>query len=312
MNKSKKILLDIEDRNKTFQAIAQRLEILNEGFRALYADYMHHIDVKFGKDEIFKMKENIDFRLFSSKFHLELLLRQHFTIEKRIQEIYQKDPRKVLNEVYPSHPLFDHCEREVTSIFDSIVFHLASVYDYLSALINFICNKKDKSITKWSQLCKSCRDKGNLYSNKKIATIIVFENDNFIEKLYKYRSRLIHEKSDVHPISITLSFASGKTRVKFYTNESIIKLFKSLKEKSNTHDITISYTSEWLIHKTVDSVVSILFALKDEMESMSTFPNHIGDSDFIILSHNPVTGFAEPVSKQMWSNLKAKINISQY
>jgi hypothetical protein len=308
MSDTKKILLDIDDRQKTFQLIAKGIELLNEGFRALYADYMHHIDVKTGKDEILKMKENIDFRLFSSQFHLELLLRQHFAIENRIQDIYQKDPSKVLNEVYPSHPLFDHCEREVTSIFDSIVFHLASVYDYLSAIVNFICNKKDKSITKWSQLTKSCRDKGNTYANKKIATIIVSENDTFVDKLYKYRSRVIHEKSDIHPISFSLKFASGKTDVKFITTESITKSFKFLKEKASTHNVTVSYTSDWLIHETVNSILKILFGLKEEMELMSTFPNHIGGSDLIMLYNDPETGFAGPVSKPMWADLKNKIN----
>jgi hypothetical protein len=308
MSYNKKILLDIQDRQITFHSIAKRIELLNEGFRAIYADYMHHIDVKFGKDEILKMKENIDFRLFSSQFHLELLLRQHFAIENRIQDIYQKDPSKVLNEVYPSHPLFDHCEREITSIFDSIIFHLASVYDYLSAIINFICNKKDKSITKWSQLTKSCRDKGNTYSNKKISATILSENENFVEKLYRYRSRVIHEKSDIHPISFTLEFASGKTDVKFISTNTITKSFKILTEKTSTHNLTVAYTSEWLIHETIDSIVKILFAIKEEMELMSTFPNHIGASDLIILYNDPETGFAEPVSKPMWADLRAKIN----
>jgi hypothetical protein len=304
----KKALIDIEDRQKTFKLIAKRIDILNEGFRALYADYLHHINVKHGKDEILKLKGNIDFRLFSSKFHLELLLRQHFTIEDRIQSIYQKDPGKVLNEVYPSHPLFDHCEQEITSIFDSIIFHLASVYDYLSAIVNFICHKKDKSITKWSQLAKACRDKGNIYNKKKIASIIGSENDNFVDKLYRHRSRIIHEKSDIHPIAFTLKIASGKTEVKFIANEGIIKSFKFLKENSKTHNVTVSYISEWLIHETIDSIVKILFGLKDEMESMSTFPSHIGGSDLIMLYNDPETGFAGPVSKPMWANVKAKIN----
>lgn len=308
MSDHKKILQDIDDRQKTFQSISKRMELLNEGFRALYADYSHHIEITLGKEhDILKLKENIDYRLFSSQFHLELLLRQHFAIENRIESIYQKDPGKVLNPVYPSHPLFYHCEREVTSIFDSIVFHLASVYDYLSALINFICKKKDKSITKWSQLAKSCRDKGNGYSRKKVAALILSENDNFVDKLYKYRSRVIHEKSDINPISFTLQVKSGKTDVKFISTESLTKSFADLKDKTKTHDLTISYTSEWLIHETISSISNVLFGLKAEMEAMSTFPHHIGGSDLIFLYNDPKTGLAEPASKPMWENLKREI-----
>jgi hypothetical protein len=306
---SKKILLDIVDRQKAFQAISKRLEILNEGFRAIYADYSHHIEVTHGKEhDVLKLKENIDFRLFSSQFHLELLLRQHFAIEDRIEGIYKKDPRKVLNPVYPSHPLFDHCEIEVTSIFDSIVFHLASVYDYLSAIINFICKKKDISITKWSQLARHCRDKGNIYSSKKIAAILISENDTFVDKLYKYRSRVIHEKSEINPITFSLKVASGKTDVKFITSESFTKSFGILKSKAKTHDLTISFTSEWLINTTIDSIINILIGLKNEMEEMSTFPNHISDTDMIFLYQDSKTGFAEPVSKPMWENVFSQIN----
>lgn len=309
MSKEKKMLLDIHDRQKTFQSIAERLELLNEGFRALYADYSHHIEVTHGKrHDIVKLKENIDYRLFSSKFHLELLLRQHFAIEARIQDIYQKDPAKILTPVYPSHPLFNHCEREITSIFDSIVFHLASVYDYLSAIINFICNKKDKSITKWSQLAKSCRDKGNVYSGKKVAVLIIAENDNFVDKLYRYRSRVIHEKSDINDISLTLKVDSGKTDVKFISTEGLTKSFPILKDKAKTHNITVSFASEWLIHATIDSIANILFGIKEEMELMSTFPDHIADSDLIFLYHDPETGHAEPASKPMWQNVKKNIN----
>lgn len=310
MSDDKEILLDIQDRQQTFKSITKRLVLLNEGFRALFADYSHHIEVTFGKEhDILKLGDNIDFRLFSSQFHLELLLRQHFAIEHRIRSIYQKDPQKVLNPVYPSHPLFDHCEREITAIFDSIIFHLASVYDYLSAITNFICNKKDKSITKWSQLVKSCRDKGNIYNQKKIASILIAENDNFANKLYEYRSRIIHEKSDINPISFTLQVASGKTDVKFITRESLTRNFAKLRDKTKTQDLTVAFTAEWLIHATIDSIANILFGLKEEMESMSTFPHHIGDSDLIILYKDPKTGFAEPTSKPMWENVKSKINI---
>jgi len=309
MTAPKKTILDIDDRQKAFHSISTRLELLNEGFRALSADYSHHIEVTHGKEhDILKLKENIDYRLFSSQFHLELLLRQHFAIENRIEEIYQKDPKKVLNPVYPSHPLFDHCEREISSIFDSIIFHLASVYDYLSAIVNFICNKKNKSITKWSQLAKSCRGQGNIYSTLEISKILLEENDEFVDKLYKYRSRLIHEKSDINPISFTLKIASGKTNVKFLTTQPLTKNFKELKSKSTENDFTVSYTSEWLIHKTITSIANILFGLKSHMEKVSTFPNHVGGSDLILLYNDPETGFAEPASKPMWKNMKDKIN----
>ena len=308
MTEEKKGIIDIDDRLKSFESITKRIEILNEGFRTLYLDYCHHIEITHGREHSFsKLKENIDFRLFSSKFHLELLLKQHYIIEKRIEDIYQKSPEKIINQVYPSNPLFDVCEKEITSIFDSIIFHLASVYDYISAMVNFICNKKSQSITKWSQLVKSSRGMGNIYTTKNIAGIILDEDKKFVDKLYHYRSVLIHEKSQPNPISLTLKFESGKANVKLYTNESLTKKFNELKEKSETNNITVSYTSEWLIHMTITSISNILFGLKLEMEKMSTFPTHIASSDLITLYRDPVTGFMSPASTPMWKNVKDKL-----
>ena len=151
MEEKSREILDITDRNKTFRKITKGINSLNKAFRALNADYSYHLESTFGKDHrILKMSDDINFRLFSSQFHLELLLRQHYFIEQRISQEYKDNPEKLLAKVYPIHPLFDHCEKEITAIFESIVFHLASVYDYVSTVISFICNNKDESISKWS------------------------------------------------------------------------------------------------------------------------------------------------------------------
>lgn len=304
MSIDKKILLDITDRQKTFQSIAKKLRFLNEGIRALYADYSRHIKVTDGKEqEILKLKENISYRQFSSSFHLELLLRQHFTIERRIVSTYQKKPQKVLNPVYPSHLLFDHCEREIVPIFfDSIIFYLDSIYTYLSVIIDSIYNKKDKLITKWSQYAKSYRGQRDIYSQKKMASVIIVGNGNFVDKLYKFRSRIIHKKTDINPISFTLKVVSGKIKMKLIARKSLTKTFVYVKSKSKTLDLAVAF--EWLIHATIDSIVSILFGLKEEMGSISIFPHHTGDLDLIFLYNDSKTGLTGSVSLPMRENVK--------
>lgn len=306
---NKKEFLDIEDRQKCFQNISSKIELLNKGFRALNADYSHHIEVTYAKDhEITELRENIDYRLFSSQFHLELLLKQHFHIENRVETAYEKNPDSIVRPVYPIHPLFSLFEKETTSILDSIIFHLASVYDYLSGTINFICEKKDKSISKWTQLERSCRDSKNKYSQRSIADVILKETNKFINPLYKYRSRLIHEKSDLHPISLNIKMKSGKSTVKFYATSDFTKKFSELRKLARTYDITVNYAAEWLILSTIDSIFNILFSLKEEIEKMSTYPDHIGDNEIIILHRDPKTGIGEPVSKKMWKEIREKLN----
>ncbi|MFC2138305.1 hypothetical protein ACFLTE_09030 [Bacteroidota bacterium] len=309
--KENKKFLDIEDRKKTFDTIRKRLDLIAVGFRAIYADYSHHIQIVSGESEISKLKDNIDFRFFASQFHLELILRQHYTIENRVEEIYQKEPDKVLNYVYPSHPLVDHCENEITAIFDSIIFHLASIYDYLSAIVNFIINKKDQSITKWSQLTKACRDTSNMYSKKSISKIIIEEDKKFVNKLYQYRSRVIHEKSERSAGSISIKLASGKTNACFIASPSLTKKFSELKEMSNNFNLTVNYVTDWLINNTIDSIAKILLGLKIEIESVSTYPNHIKDDDIIIFYMDPETKIGYPASKPLWAEFLKGLNIKE-
>ena len=304
MEETEKTILDIEDRNKTFQAISDGINTLNKAFRALNADYSFHLESTFGKDHrILKMREDVDFRLFSSKFHLELLLRQHYFVEKRISEEYQKNPKKVLATVYPTHPLFDYCEKEVTAIFESIVFHLASVYDFVSTIVSFICNNKDESIAKWSQLNTACRQKEGL-KDKNVSKIVNDEHNKFVNPLYKYRSGLIHDKTDLHPIQLDLKLGSGKTDAKFFISSSLTKNFAELRKLGKTKNITISFASSWLIDKTIDSLIRILIGVKDEIEKTSTFPNHVADTDIVIMYRDPKTGIGEPVSKRMWREIE--------
>ena len=297
-------ILDIEDRNKTFQEISNGITALNKAFRALNADYSYHLESTFGKDHrILKMREDIDFRLFSSQFHLELLLRQHYFAEQRITEEYKKNPKKVLAKVYPSHPLFDHCEKEVTAIFESIIFHLASVYDFVSTIVSFICDNKNESISKWSNLHTACRQKES-FTSKNISKIIVDEHNKFVNQLYKYRSGLIHDKTDLHPIELNLNLNSGKADVKFFINSNLTKNFSELRKASKTKGITISYGSSWLIEKTIDSLIRILIGIRDDIEGGSKFRNHVADSDIVIMYRDPKTGIGEPVSKRMWREVE--------
>ena len=299
-----KEILDIQDRNETFREISDGINTLNKAFRALNADYSFHLETTFGKDHrILKMKEDIDFRLFNSKFHLELLLRQHYFVEDRISEEYQKNPKKVLAQVYPSHPLFDYCEKEVTAIFESIIFHLASAYDFVSTIISFICNNKDESISKWSNLNRACLQKDGL-KEKEISKIIIDEHNRFVNPLYKYRSGLIHDKTDLHPILLNLNLDSGKTEVKFFLNNNLTKQFSELRKESKSKKITISYASSWLIEKTIDSLIRILIGVRDEIEKNSKFPNHVADTDIVMFYRDPKTGMGEPIAKRMWTEVE--------
>ncbi|WP_298506314.1 hypothetical protein [uncultured Maribacter sp.] len=300
-------ILDVEDLSRCFERITTKIDILHEAFRAMTMDYSHHIENTLGKNHhIIRLRENIDFRLVSSKFHLELLFRQYYIIEREIKEYAKKKPEVIFKQIFPSHPLFDNYEKQITSIFDSIVFHLSSIFDYLSAIINYIINNKDESITKWSQLNNSCRQKTE-FNNKEVSKCVIEKHNSFVNKLYEHRTRLIHEKSDIHPSALKIELNSGKIDLRFFARKELTKKFSYLRKKTKDNRLTISFVSEWLIETTIDSIIDILRSISSDMKSVSRFPENIGMTEWTMLYRNPETGIGEPVSDHMWREIEKKI-----
>ena len=187
-DKSPKKIIDLADRNQSFKDANDKLESLREGFYGLAMDYGFHIENTWGGEhKIFELRDNVIYRFFSSLFHFQLLLRQHYFIEQKFKDIIQKTPEKILNPVYPKNPNFEYAEKEISAIFDSIVFHLSSIYDYISIILNFICSKDKDQTPKWTQISKAARDSKNALSKKKISKIIDVVDRDFVIKLYDYR-----------------------------------------------------------------------------------------------------------------------------
>ena len=90
----------------------------------------------------------------------------------------------------------------------------------------------------------------------------------------------------------------------FFINSNLTKNFSELRKASKTKGITISYGSSWLIEKTIDSLIRILIGIRDDIEGGSKFPNHVADSDIVIMYRDPKTGIGEPVSKRMWREVE--------
>lgn len=305
-----KKVLDVPDKQASFDNIAKKLEIIDKGLRAMSLDYRHHLDSSNSyTGGIYDLRENVSYRLFSAQMHYLLLLKQHLKFENEMDKFMIEDPQKVLGDYYPQNPLFRFAAREVNSLFDSLVFHLASVYDYFAAAINYACKKKVTNITYWNKLAKSCRDKNNSYSKLGISKAIIDETLNFIDPLYNYRSRVIHEKSEMLDVKVSVAFKTGKTSSKFFIAKSLISHFSYLREENKESNITIIYAADWLISQSLNSISRILVAFKKEMEEQSTFPNHIGDTDLITLYRDPETGIGYPSSHLTWKELAKEFGL---
>jgi hypothetical protein len=305
-----KEIIDIKDRQEVFAKADDKLIKLRSGFTALSLDYGFHIENTWGGNhKIFELQENVEYRFFSSLFHCQLLLQQHYIIENQIRDRIIKDPDRYTKLIYPTkHPDFVYFEKQVSAIFDSVVFHLSSIFDYISILINFICISDKDQTPQWKVLSKSARDIKNSFSQKSISKIIDKLDRDFVIKLYDYRSDLIHRKSDISEYSVESNFGLEELKIGFICSEKIRKVFKMYGEKE--FDYTVSHFSIWLIDKATYAIAEILSNLKNEIEKDSKFPFHTfkDGTKPVMMYIDPETNTAKSPSVPHWKIFKVYYN----
>lgn len=272
----KKPLVDIEDINKEFKILNDNLSLLGDCFLAVAMDYTHYVDNSWGQKEVFKLRDSVAYRFFSAKLHVELLIKQHFEIEYRFKQYLKTEPN-AFAEYFSKNPYYDHAEKEISSIFDSFLYHLVSVFDYLGTLTNYVCGpKEDKQKTlKWTNLARSARDSENYFGKKPIADVIKEFDNVFVNKLYSYRSYLIHEKAELSMYSFTYHFSNNseqKVTANFIATERLTKQFPELKSLSKDNYLSIKYVSFWILNRAIEIITDMLFALKNEMEQNPKVP----------------------------------------
>jgi hypothetical protein len=291
-----KAIKDIEDIQGEFKLLDKKISLLEKRFQATALDYTHYIDNSWGQKRIFELRDSVQYRLFSARLHIEIIIRQHYIIEEKLSKLAIEKPNLIFGQFLSANPVFERYEQEISCIFDSIIFHLVSVFDYLSTLINYICGKEDQNTLMWTQLAKSVRDKKNVYSRKSIARLIDELDRNFVTRLYDYRSHLIHKKADFkrYAIEVKLSQKDMIFDARFIATEQFIRHFKELKEESKEFNFTTKYVSFWIMQKTISTITDILFGLKKEMELTKKVP-------FGMLGlYDEKTKQMKPVSTAFW------------
>jgi hypothetical protein len=290
----KKPVLDIGDLNEEFNLIKNELKYLNDRFMAISMDYQFYLCRDLGQHEIYKLRDNVNYRLFSAQLHIELLLRQHYIINQRFSDIYKKNPDKLLAEVYPSNPIHDYAEEEISSIFDSLVYHTVSVYDYLSTLTNFIFGQKNQETMTWTSLAISTRDKGNVLGQKSFSELIGKIDNDFVKKMYDHRSHLIHRAGQINKSNIRKSLVSDAFDISYFCTPEMTKQYSELRKIAKEKNITIKYGAFWLLTKTLYVISEILFALRHEL---SINPNPTMPRMAMIDEKN---GTMKPFSETYW------------
>jgi hypothetical protein len=299
MAMKKKSIIDITDSKSEFVKIDSEFSLLNQRFMALAMDYKHFIDSSILDNKIYALRDNTNYRLYSAKFHIELLFNHISNIEKNVEnQTIIGTPNQI--PVISYIPIYT---QQITSLFDSFIYHTVSVFDYISTLANYVSGEKKENTLMWTQLAKSVRDKKNIFSLTRFSTVIDKIDREFVGKLYDHRALLIHRRADIGGFNLTHSLGYQETvTMTFFAGRSVIKCFKRLTESATRGDITLRYVAVWILNEVIKNITDILFSMKEEIESKD-----IGKEPVMFYLH-PETKEKLPISVNYWNEKLYKKN----
>lgn len=270
-------VFDVTNEEEILKKVDLYMHGLNEGLHGLATDFGFHIEDAWKDKKIFDLSNSIRYRLFSSRFHFHLLYSQ--------LEAFRKKHQALIHSPVPSVLHLEVDKKEHSSLMDSIIFHLSSVMDYASILINYIISKNSKNV-KWGSIVKSARDNTNIFSNEKeeeIKKTIIEIDSGFGNALYVYRSELIHNSDDVCNYNHSWNLMSEKVSVVFYCSKKVLRHFKKMGDKN--HKYSITYFARFTIFETIDSIRKIILSLRKYLAE------NLREEDFVVSNKKPLICF---------------------
>lgn len=298
-------LISIEDPNEKFREIDQLIKTIFNGFMAVAMDYGYHVNnihgsSDEGKNNIYELRDNMRYRLDSSKLHFYLLLRRKFEIEKKFEEMLKKDP-KVFSGFVSGNPHFELAADEMMGIYDSIIFHLSSSFDYLAMLIQFVFGENPEKKLQWITLAKLCYSKNSEYQKRVFKENVKTVNREFVSKFNDYRAELIHRKKSTSYANVTWELNSGKVETHFVSSDKIKRSLKKIIDKEQEYCIT--YVSYQAIKQTILNIANVLEGINEEFRT-NYHPNSpvMNKGGFQIVNMSEGSPLAESPSLSYWKN----------
>lgn len=295
-------MTDIDDPNQSIKELRELVKLIDNGFMALSFDYSFYVkstlSAEEGKHKIYEMRNDVLYRFKSSIFQYYILLRHRIDTSAKYENMLAKDP-KIFDGFLSGNPYFKHSADEIMSIYDGIIFHLSSLFDYLSMMVNFTFGKSPTTPMMWGQLVKSCRDKNNYYKKYSFVGKVDEVDRKFVSKFNDYRADLIHRKSSSSYANVSWTPSSGRVNVKFECSDNITKYFKNILDLEQKY--SLAYLTNKLILECSINVAKVLDSMRSEFDNNWIMNKEIRMGNVAGFGFiHPETGFLTSPSYPYW------------
>lgn len=254
-------ILDVTDIDGRLESLYQSARRVQDGLVLLGLEYTNKItgnwfDPK--NDNYFQLRDTIFFRLNSVIFHLRLL---HAIQNNHIDKINSSPYNSI-----ERYRVLDAGLQEQVQLFDSIVFHSISVFDYFGNLIDYVCNNKGQMKLKWNGLHRSVLAANNPLSQSPVSDVVKELHSNLVDKLYEHRSDLIHYTIDSGGAETTLNPMSAESSFTVFAPRRITRRFHELKDLSESNRLSLNYVAFWVAEKTIDGASKLIPPLHEHLD----------------------------------------------
>lgn len=261
MNRKKEII-DIQNFDRELENMLGLSRSIQSNFQAIVFDYTNKISNKLGDSPITTTRTDLLFRIQAIFYFVRLMKKEESTLLNYISKNPQLDE---INRIRLSNDFIQNQK----SIFDTILYHLSSIYDYFANMSGYLYNGKG---LKWNSLFKSVSNPQNDKIGKNQKQLIINSHKGFVDSLFSHRSYLIHQSMSHPGFKYIDNLGTGEYIIEVITPSKFIKEFRLLKEYVGDKEITLMASMFWTVKFGLKNVNELLYGMKDEFQRLRKIP----------------------------------------
>jgi hypothetical protein len=222
---------------------------------------------------LFHLRDSIGYRARCLRYHCQIL--------ENLIHAYHENAKVDAYQAYKDagHSML-FFKDEVMFVYDDVVFHCVSFFDYLASFLSypFYKDKEPTAEFKWNTLYNRCHPTMNTPVRQTLFAPLVRSNHTqFIDKLQRYRGDLYHNKKDFAPSAVSYDMMKDFTKYEFHIPKSFYEVFKEHFENLDGKDLTILDAADWIYATAMQAGSVLIDAFGQEI--VKQFPPHLPPTD---------------------------------
>lgn len=246
MKSERKPSLDVPDSQVALREVGRLSKQVHNTLIYLGIEYINKVTGTLksdANDRFMLLRDSILYRVRTLTYHLRLLQSIKESQLAHLQKLkFNSSERQMM--------LIDGGEQQF-GLFDDMVFHSISLFDYVGNLADYVCGTKGQMRLKWNGLVDACRANDNALSRSPISQFVLNLDEAFVDKLYEQRSQVIHYKFDLGSAQTSFSIETGASTFTVFAPPKFVRTIKPLATLTTDNELTLNYVSFWAVENTI-------------------------------------------------------------